>query len=202
MKFESQEMYLKNPEEMALLFGEIPEALSNTVGIAERCKVDLDFGHLHLPYFTVPEGYAPASYLREQCRLGAVKRYGDYSQAVSDRLEYELMVIGQMGYEEYFLIVWDFIKYARDKGIAVGPGRGSAAGSIVAYVLEITNIDPLRYGLLFERFLNPERISMPDIDIDFDYERRGEIIDYIVRKYGDDRVAQIITFGTMPPGLP
>lgn len=197
MKFESQEMYLKSPTEMALLFGEIPQALTNTVDIAERCKVELNFGQLHLPYFTVPPGYTPATYLREQCQAGTIKRYGNCAGTVLERLDYELKVIGQMGYEEYFLIVWDFIKYAKDRGISVGPGRGSAAGSIVAYVLEITNIDPLRYGLLFERFLNPERISMPDIDIDFDYERRGEVIEYIVQKYGDDRVAQIITFGTM-----
>lgn len=197
MKFESQEMYLKSPREMNLLFGEIPEALANTVRIAERCQVELEFGNLHLPYFTVPEGYTPASYLREKCLAGAVKRYGHCDGPVRERLDYELKVIGQMGYEEYFLIVWDFIRYARERGIAVGPGRGSAAGSIVSYVLQITNIDPLQYGLLFERFLNPERISMPDIDIDFDYERRGEVIEYIVQKYGTERVAQIITFGTM-----
>lgn len=197
MKFESQEMYLKNPYEMSLLFGELPEALSNTASIAERCHVELEFGKLHLPYFTVPEGFTPASYLREKCLTGAIQRYGHCSGAVQERLEYELQVIGQMGYDEYFLIVWDFIKYARERGIAVGPGRGSAAGSIVSYVLGITNIDPLKYGLLFERFLNPERISMPDIDTDIDYERRGEVIEYIVQKYGTDRVAQIITFGTM-----
>lgn len=197
MKFESQEMYLKGPEEMHLVFGEIPEALSNTQLIAKRCQVDLEFGKLHLPYFTVPEGFTPASYLRKKCLKGALERYGHCAGAVQERLEYELQVIGQMGYDEYFLIVWDFIRYAREKGIAVGPGRGSAAGSIVSYVLGITNIDPLKYGLLFERFLNPERISMPDIDTDIDYERRGEVIDYIVQKYGTERVAQIITFGTM-----
>lgn len=197
MKFDSQEMYLKTYQEMNLLFGELPETLSNTLRIAERCQVTLEFGKLHLPYFTVPVGTTPASYLREKCVAGALKRYGHCTGAVQERLEYELQVIGQMGYEDYFLIVWDFVKYAKDRGIAVGPGRGSAAGSIVAYVLEITNIDPLQYGLLFERFLNPERISMPDIDIDFDYERRGEVIEYIVQKYGTERVAQIITFGTM-----
>ncbi|SHK28144.1 DNA polymerase III subunit alpha [Desulforamulus aeronauticus] len=197
MKFDSQEMYLKDYYEMNLLFGEIPEALSNTVRIAERCQVELEFGKLHLPYFVVPESFSAASYLREKCVAGAIKRYGHCTGPVQERLDYELQVIGQMGYEEYFLIVWDFVKYAKDQGIAVGPGRGSAAGSIVAYVLEITNIDPLQYGLLFERFLNPERISMPDIDIDFDYERRGEVIEYIVQKYGTERVAQIITFGTM-----
>lgn len=197
MKFESQEMYLKSPHEMSLLFGELPEALSNTAWIAERCQVELEFGKLHLPYFTVPEGFTPASYLREKCLAGAMQRYGHCSEAVQERLEYELQVIGQMGYDEYFLIVWDFIKYARERGIAVGPGRGSAAGSIVSYVLGITSIDPLKYGLLFERFLNPERISMPDIDTDIDYERRGEVIEYIVQKYGTERVAQIITFGTM-----
>ena len=197
MKFDSPEMYLKNAHEMNLLFGEMPDALKNSLKIAERCRVELEFGHLHLPYFTVPEGFSPASYLKEQCLTGALKHYGHCSGPVEERLEYELSVIHQMGYEEYFLIVWDFIKYARERGIAVGPGRGSAAGSIVAYVLEITGIDPLQYGLLFERFLNPERISMPDIDIDFDYERRGEVIEYIVQKYGTNRVAQIITFGTM-----
>ncbi|ABO50829.1 DNA polymerase III catalytic subunit, DnaE type [Desulforamulus reducens MI-1] len=197
MKFESQEMYLKSPHEMNLLFAEIPDALSNTLRIAERCQVDLEFGKYHLPYFTVPEESSPAQYLREKCLEGAIKRYGHCSGPVQERLEYELNVIGKMGYDEYFLIVWDFIHYARQKGIAVGPGRGSAAGSIVSYALGITNIDPLKYGLLFERFLNPERISMPDIDIDFDYERRGEVIEYIVQKYGTDRVAQIITFGTM-----
>lgn len=197
MKFESQEMYLKSPHEMNLLFAEIPEALSNTVKIAKRCQVDLTFGQYHLPYFKVPEGSSPAQYLREKCLAGVINRYGHCSGQVQERLEYELSVIGQMGYDEYFLIVWDFIHYAREKGIAVGPGRGSAAGSIVSYALGITNIDPLKYSLLFERFLNPERISMPDIDIDFDYERRGEVIEYIVQKYGTDRVAQIITFGTM-----
>ncbi|CCO09276.1 DNA polymerase III subunit alpha [Desulforamulus hydrothermalis] len=197
MKFDSRELYLKTPHEMNLLFGEVPAALQNTVAIADRCQVEIEFGRLHLPYFTVPDGFTPAAYLRQQCLAGAVKRYGHCTGAVQERLEYELKVIGQMGYDEYFLIVWDFIRYARQQGIAVGPGRGSAAGSIVAYVLEITNIDPLQYGLLFERFLNPERISMPDIDIDFDYERRGEVIEYIVQKYGADRVAQIITFGTM-----
>lgn len=197
MKFESREMYLKNAYEMSLVFGETPEALQNTLRIAERCHVELEFGKLHLPYFTVPGGTSPAGYLREQCLAGAIRRYGHCTGPVQERLEYELAVIGQMGYDEYFLIVWDFIKYARERGISVGPGRGSAAGSIVAYVLEITSIDPLKYGLLFERFLNPERISMPDIDIDFDYERRGEVIEYIVQKYGNNRVAQIITFGTM-----
>ncbi|GAB6180282.1 DNA polymerase III subunit alpha [Desulfotomaculum defluvii] len=197
MKFDSQEMYLKSPYEMNLLFAEIPEALSNTVRIAERCNVNLEFGTYHLPYFTVPEGFSSAQYLREKCLEGVNKRYGHCSGQVQERLDYELSVISQMGYDEYFLIVWDFIHYAKEKGIAVGPGRGSAAGSIVSYALGITNIDPLKYSLLFERFLNPERISMPDIDIDFDYERRGEVIDYIVQKYGTDRVAQIITFGTM-----
>jgi DNA polymerase-3 subunit alpha len=196
LKFETDEFYLKSPEEMWEHFKGYPEALLNTVRIAEQCNVDIKFGELHLPKYDVPEGYTSFSYLQEQCEIGFRNRYNG-SMAHHDRLVYELSVIDQMGYVDYFLIVWDFIKYARDNGIMVGPGRGSAAGSLAAYCLGITNVDPIKYNLLFERFLNPERISMPDIDIDFCYERRQEVIDYVVRKYGEDRVAQIITFGTM-----
>lgn len=197
MKFQSEELYLKSLEEINLLFGEVPQAIRNTVEIADRCNVELEFGKYFLPDYAVPEGYNAATYLTELCYGGVRKIYGGLDDEVRQRLEYELGVIKQMGYAAYFLIVWDFIHFARQNGIPVGPGRGSAAGSLVAYSLGITNIDPLKYGLLFERFLNPERVSMPDIDIDFCYERRGEVIDYVVRKYGADRVAQIITFGTM-----
>jgi len=197
MKFQSEELYLKSPGEMKLLFGEYPQALQNTLEIAERCNVEMEFGKYLLPHYEVPEGYNTETYLIELCYRGAQSIYGDLSGEIRERLEYELGVIKQMGYSAYFLIVWDFIHFARTSGIPVGPGRGSAAGSLVAYSLGITNIDPLKYGLLFERFLNPERISMPDIDIDFCFERRSEVIDYVVQKYGADHVAQIITFGTM-----
>ena len=196
LKFETDEFYLKSPEEMWEHFKAYPEALLNTVRVAEACNVELEFGRLHLPKYEVPEGTTPFDYLRSQCIKGFNKRYGN-APSLLERLEYELKVIHQMGYVDYFLIVWDFIKFARDNGIMVGPGRGSAAGSMVAYCLEITNVDPIKHNLIFERFLNPERISMPDIDIDFCYERRQEVIDYVVRKYGEDHVAQIITFGTM-----
>jgi DNA polymerase III subunit alpha len=198
MKFHGPEFYVKSPEEMEELFGNIPEAIENTWKIADRCQVELDFDKLYLPAFDVPTQESPEEYLRKVCQEGLNKRYGNQTnQEIHERLRFELDVISNMGYVDYFLIVWDFIRYAKDHGIVVGPGRGSAAGSIVAYVLEITNIDPLKYNLLFERFLNPERVSMPDIDIDFCYERRGEVIDYVVEKYGKERVAQIITFGTM-----
>jgi len=197
MKFQSQELYLKSEQEMAALFGEVPDALENTYRIADRCHVELEFGKLHLPVFNVPERHTVDSYLRELCLQGVEWRYGGMSEPVRQRLEYELGIIKQMGYSAYFLIVWDFIHFARQAGIPVGPGRGSAAGSLVAYVLGITNLDPLKYDLLFERFLNPERVSMPDIDIDFCFERRGEVIEYVTGKYGADRVAQIATFGTM-----
>ena len=197
MKFQSEELYLKSPREMRLLFGELPEAMGNTVEIAGRCNVELEFGKYFLPHYAVPGGCDADAYLDELCRRGARRLYGELGEEVKGRLDYELEVIKQMGYSAYFLIVWDFIHFAREKGIPVGPGRGSAAGSLVAYSLGITNIDPLKYGLLFERFLNPERVSMPDIDIDFCFERRGEVIDYVAHKYGYDRVAQIITFGTM-----
>lgn len=197
MKFESSEFYLKSQNEMEGLFSYIPEALENTVKIAQRCNVTLDFGTVHLPSFQVPEGLTEDEYLKQLCYKGARERYTEITEEIKKRLDYELETIKKMGYSSYFLIVWDFINYARQKGIMVGPGRGSAAGSLVAYCLYITNIDPLKYNLLFERFLNPERISMPDIDVDFCYERRQEVIDYVVQKYGKDRVAQIVTFGTM-----
>ncbi len=199
MKFSTDDFYIKTPEEMTAAFKNIPEALENTVKIAESCNVELEFNKLHLPQFEVPEGREPFEYLTCLCYEGLKRLYGDNAAnpEYTQRLEYELQVIRQMGYVDYFLIVWDFIKYAKDNGIMVGPGRGSAAGSLTSYSLGITSIDPLKYNLLFERFLNPERVTMPDIDIDFCYERRQEVIDYVVRKYGDDRVAQIITFGTM-----
>ncbi|MGI6527710.1 MAG: DNA polymerase III subunit alpha [Caldicoprobacterales bacterium] len=197
LQFETSEFYLKSGEEMQLLFQEYPNAVENTYEIWKRCNVEFEFGALHLPEYDVPKGYTAEAYLRDLCLQGLKERYSDITPAIRDRLDYELSIIARMGYVDYFLIVWDFIKYARDNDIIVGPGRGSAAGSLVAYTLNITQIDPLRYGLLFERFLNPERISMPDIDIDFCYERRQEVIDYVIRKYGEDRVAQIITFGTM-----
>jgi DNA polymerase III subunit alpha len=197
MKFNTDQFYLRSAEEMAALFPNYPEALENTVRIAERCNVDLDFNTLHLPRYPVPDGLDAHTYLEKICREGLVARYPDMAPEIEQRLSYELGVIKQMGYSGYFLIVWDFIRYARDQGIPVGPGRGSAAGSLVAYVLRITNVDPLKYGLLFERFLNPERVSMPDIDIDFCYEKRQQVMDYVISFYGADRVSQIVTFGTM-----
>ncbi|WP_084170882.1 DNA polymerase III subunit alpha [Desulfofalx alkaliphila] len=201
MKFQSDQLYLKRADEMAALFAHVPQAVANTVKIAERCQVQLDFGEMHLPHYEVPAGYTTAGYLKHLCHRGAKKLYatdhGRLPVQVAERLEHELKVIEKMGFSAYFLIVWDFINFAKERGIPVGPGRGSAAGSIVAYCLGITNIDPLKYGLLFERFLNPERLSMPDIDIDICQERRSEVIDYVVQKYGTERVAQIITFGTM-----
>lgn len=197
MRFPTEEFYLKSPEEMEELFPYAEEALKNTVKIAEACNVTFDFNTIHLPQYQTPEDYTVQEYLRELCFKGLKERYDNPSEVLWERLEYELKVIEEMGYAEYFLIVWDFIKYAKDNGIPVGPGRGSAAGSLVAYSLGITNIDPIRYGLIFERFLNPERVSMPDIDIDFCYERREEVINYVKKKYGEEKVAQIITFGTM-----
>ncbi len=197
MRYEGGQYYVKSEEEMAELFPYAKEAIENTQKIADRCHVTIEFGVTKLPRFTVPEEYTPYSYLEKLCKEGLSLRYPDGGSALLERLEYELGVIKSMGYVDYFLIVWDFIKYARDHDIMVGPGRGSAAGSIVAYSLGITNIDPIKYNLLFERFLNPERISMPDIDIDFCYERRQEVIDYVVRKYGESQVVQIITFGTL-----
>lgn len=197
MKFFSDEFYLKDFDEMAQLFGAYPEALANTCRIAERCNVTLDFGNLYLPEFPVPGGLTANDYLEKLCRDHLKERYSEVTPEINDRLVFELGVIMKMDYSGYFLIVWDFINYARQQEIPVGPGRGSAAGSIVAYLLGITNIDPIAYGLLFERFLNPERVTMPDIDIDFCYVNRGKIIEYVSDRYGADRVAQIITFGTM-----
>lgn len=197
MRFPSSEFYLKSYSEMAQLFPKWPEALDNTCKIAERCHVDFEFGHHHLPAFPVPSNYTDQTYLRELCEKALPQRYKEITDEVRQRLDYELSVIHTMGFDSYFLIVWDFVNYARQEGIPVGPGRGSAAGSITAYLLGITDIDPLKYGLLFERFLNPERVSMPDIDIDFCYVKRSRIIEYVAKRYGHDRVAQIITFGTM-----
>ena len=197
MRYEGGQYYIKSEEEMQELFPYAPEALENTQKIADRCNVEIEFGVTKLPKYDVPEGFTSWEYLNHLCREGLKRRYPDQGDELSKRLEYELSVIKSMGYVDYFLIVWDFIKYAKDHNIMVGPGRGSAAGSIVAYCLEITSIDPIRYQLLFERFLNPERVSMPDIDVDFCFERRQEVIDYVVEKYGSDRVVQIVTFGTM-----
>ena len=197
LRFHGQEFYLKSAAEMAALFPKVPSALTNTLLIAERCQVELDFAHLHLPHFSLPEGMEAGDYLTALCHQGLRKRYVNISPAMEERLNYELDVIIRMGYASYFLIVWDLIRFAREEEILVGPGRGSAAGSLAAYCLGITNVDPLAYGLLFERFLNPERVSMPDIDIDFCDDRRGDIIDYVIKRYGSERVAQIITFGTM-----
>ena len=197
MRYDGGQYYVKSEEEMLRLFPYAKQALENTQKIADRCHVEIEFGVTKLPKYDVPDGYTSWEYLQKLCYEGLEKRYGDPSQELKDRLSYELETIHQMGYVDYFLIVWDFIKYAKDHGISVGPGRGSAAGSIVSYCLEITTIDPIRYQLLFERFLNPERVSMPDIDVDFCYERRQEVIDYVTRKYGKDCVAQIVTFGTL-----
>lgn len=197
MRYEEEQYYLKSEEEMRALFPYAPEAIDNTHKIAERCEVEIEFGHYKLPKFDVPEGFTAWEYFQKLCVNGLSKRYPDRAGELRERLNYEMNVIHDMGFVDYFLIVWDFIRYAKENGIAVGPGRGSGAGSIVAYCLEITNIDPIKYNLLFERFLNPERLTMPDIDIDFCYERRQEVIDYVVEKYGKDRVVQIVTFGTM-----
>lgn len=198
MKYEGSEFYFKSQSEMYSLFPYAEEALKNTNEIAKRCNVEVKFHELKLPKYDVPVGYTANEYLRKLCYDGFNQRYNDYEQIeLKERLEYELNVIETMGYVDYFLIVWDFIKFAKDNNIIVGPGRGSAAGSIVSYSLSITNIDPIKYNLLFERFLNPERVSMPDIDIDFCFERRQEVIEYVIEKYGTDKVAQITTFGTM-----
>lgn len=197
MRYEGGQYYIKSEEEMRYLFPYALRALENTQGIADRCNVEIEFGVTKLPKYDVPEGYDAPGYLRKLCFEGLKERYAPVTEELKERLEYELSVIGSMGYVDYFLIVWDFIKYAKDNNIMVGPGRGSAAGSIVSYCLDITSIDPIKYQLLFERFLNPERVSMPDIDIDFCFERRQEVIDYVVEKYGSDRVVQIATFGTM-----
>lgn len=201
MRFSNDQFYLKSEDEMRKIFANFGEACDNTAQIARRCDVNFTFGELHLPEFIAPEGMTNTEYLRKLCEEGLTSRYSNAlpgeKEELRERLNYELSTIEKMGYVEYFLIVWDFINYAKSRDIMVGPGRGSAAGSIVAYTLRITDIDPIKYGLIFERFLNPERVSMPDIDIDFCYERRGEVIDYVTEKYGEDKVSQIITFGTM-----
>ena len=222
-RYPSDQFYLKSPEEMWNMFSYVPEALENTVKIAEECNYDYKFHESKLPKFPLPEGTDPYEYLRDTCYKGLIERYdvfkplvdkeysleevykiaeeSDEAKEYCDRLEYELGIIKQMGYVDYFLIVWDFIRFSYENGIPTGPGRGSASGSIVAYTLGITKIDPIKYSLIFERFLNPERVSMPDIDSDFCYERRQEVIDYVVEKYGADNVSQIITFGTMAPRM-
>ena len=197
MRYEGGQYYVKSPEEMARLFPYALEALENTHKIAERCHVEIEFGVTKLPKYDVPDGLTSWEYLNKLCYEGLEQRYHPVTEELKKRLDYELSTIKNMGYVDYFLIVWDFIKYARDNDIMVGPGRGSAAGSLVAYTLGITQLDPIRYDLLFERFLNPERVSMPDIDVDFCFERRQEVIDYVRRKYGDDCVVQIVTFGTL-----
>ncbi len=199
LKFEHPEFYFKTEEEMRAIFGEIPEALSNTMEIMEKCNLKIPLPGPELPEYRVPEGFTREEYLKKLAREGLKERYSVVTDEMKKRLEYELSIIISMGFTGYFLIVWDFIHFAKKHGIPVGPGRGSGAGSIVAYSLRITDIDPLKYGLLFERFLNPERVSMPDFDIDFCYERRGEVIDYVTKKYGEEKVSQIITFGTLKP---
>ena len=197
MRFETDEFYLKSEVEMRALFPNVPDAFENTVKIAERCNVEFVFNQYHLPAFDVPEGYTNEEYFRKLCMDGFRERYPEQPKEYLDRLDYEIGVISRMGYVNYYLIVWDFIRYAKEQGIPVGPGRGSGAASIAAYCLHITEIDPMKYALIFERFLNPERVSMPDFDTDFCQERRGEVIDYVTRKYGADHVAQIVTFGTL-----
>jgi len=197
MRFQTEEFYFKSPQEMKSLFKDFPEAIDNTVEIAERCNLELDFSSVHLPKYDPPVGKTKEEFLKELCVRGLKSRFKEVTPEIEARLEHELKVIRDMGFVSYFLIVWDFIHYAKEKGIPVGPGRGSAAGSIVSYLLGITDINPLAYGLLFERFLNPQRLGLPDIDIDFCYERRQEVIDYVTEKYGQENVSQIITFGTM-----
>jgi DNA polymerase-3 subunit alpha len=197
LRYEGGQYYVKSEEEMRRLFPYAQQAIDNTQLIADRCNVEIEFGVTKLPHYEVPEGYDSWSYLNKLCTDGLNERYPDDDGTLRKRLDYELSVIQRMGYVDYFLIVWDYINYCRQNGIAVGPGRGSAAGSIVSYCMHITNIDPIRYDLLFERFLNPERVSMPDIDVDFEYERRQDVIDYVTEKYGADKVVQIITFGTL-----
>lgn len=197
MKFETDEFYIKSEKEMRSLFPDYPEAADNTVKIAEMCNVEIEFGHYHLPEFRLPDGFEAYEYLKRLCMEGLKKKYAPDRKDVFEQLDYELEMIKKMGFVDYFLIVADFVNYARDNGIPVGPGRGSAAGSVVSYCLGITDVDPIKYSLYFERFLNPERVSMPDIDMDFCERRRGEVIDYVKRKYGEDRVAQIVTFNTL-----
>ncbi len=197
LRYEQPEFYLKSVDQMRALFPDDPDALRATLDIAERCNLELEFGKLHLPHYEPPTGKTQFEYLQELSAVGLTGRYGQPNTELTQRLDHELSVIQQAGYTSYFLIVWDFVRFAKERGIPVGPGRGSAAGSLVSYCLGITNIDPLKYDLLFERFLNPQRVSQPDIDIDFCYERRGEVIEYVIQKYGKTNVAQIITFGTM-----
>ncbi len=197
MRFETEEFYLKTEEEMQAVFSFIPEAIQNTALVAEKCSFEFEFGNIHIPYYEVPDGLTAAEYLYKLGIEGLKKNYSEITPELKERFEYEFDMIKRMGYVEYYLIVWDYINYAKSVDIVVGPGRGSGAGSLVAYAIGITNIDPLKYNLLFERFLNPERVSMPDFDVDFCFERRGEVIEYVKRKYGADHVAQIVTFGTM-----
>ena len=197
MEFKTEEFYLKNSDEMNELFGDTPEALSNTVKIAERCNVEFEFGKIKLPFFDTGDK-DHFEFFKEKCYQGLYKKYGQVPESsVKERLDYELSVINKMGYVDYYLIVWDFVNYAKENGIPVGPGRGSGAGSLAAYCIGITGVDPIKYGLFFERFLNPERVSMPDFDIDFCFQNRPKVIDYVINKYGADHVAQIVTFGTL-----
>jgi DNA polymerase III subunit alpha len=197
MRFQTEEFYFRSPEEMKKIFSDVPDAIANTLEIAGRCNLELDFSKAHLPKYEPPVGLSKEEYLKQLCEEGLRKRFKEETPAIRERLDHELKIIRDMGFVSYFLIVWDFIHYAKTQGIPVGPGRGSAAGSLASYLLGITDLDPLKYGLLFERFLNPQRLSLPDIDIDFCYERRQEVIDYVTKKYGQENVAQIITFGTM-----
>ena len=197
MRFQTDEFYFTSPQEMKELFKDIPEAITNSVEIAKRCNLELDFSKIHLPKYEPPEGQSKEEFLRQLCHAGLKQRFDSITPDITERLEHELKIIKDTGFVSYFLIVWDFIHYAKTQGIPVGPGRGSAAGSLVSYLLGITDLDPIKYSLLFERFLNPERLGLPDIDIDFCYERRQEVIDYVTKKYGQENVAQIITFGTM-----
>jgi len=197
LRFQTDEFYFKSPQEMKELFKDIPEAINNTLEIAQRCNLELDFSCVHLPKYEAPAGKPKEEFLRELCETGLKMRFKETTKEIQERLERELKIIKDTGFMSYFLIVWDFVHYAKSKAIPVGPGRGSASGSLVSYLLGITDVDPLKYGLLFERFLNPERLGLPDIDIDFCYERRNEVIDYVTKKYGQENVAQIITFGTM-----
>ena len=197
MRYEPQNFYLRSTEEMEELFSDYPDAVENTAKIADRCNVEFVFGKYHLPEYKVPEGYDSLSYFKKLCADGFAERYGEGTEKQREQLRYEQNMIERMGFVDYFLIVSDFVRYAKSAGIPVGPGRGSAAGSVVSYCLKITDIEPMKHGLFFERFLNPERVSMPDLDMDFGDTRRGEVVDYVRRKYGEDHVAQIVTFGTM-----
>ncbi|MDE5995409.1 MAG: DNA polymerase III subunit alpha, partial [Eubacterium sp.] len=197
LEFHSEEFYLKSEEEMRALFADVPEAVDNTAVIAEKCNFDFEFGNTKLPFYETPNGMNHFDYFKQCCYDGLYKRYGNPPKEYIDRLEYELSTVEKMGYTDYYLIVADFVSFAKSRDIPVGPGRGSGAGSIAAYCIGITDVDPMQYNLLFERFLNPERVSMPDFDIDFCYERRQEVIDYVTEKYGSDHVAQIVTFGTL-----